>query len=156
MIRLGHARTVALSELAQADFIGFNQGRQVVEDTGWPATVTFNLSTRSVGGAGGSTAFLAADTYAGGFGVATGTGYAATTQAEPAATGLGRKLFTQLSWSTGAATDWSAVIRSIVASVSTTQLLCAWNLVAGGAVRDMSQANTTLNVTPDYNPTNPP
>lgn len=140
-----------------ADFIGFNEGRQLVEDGGWPATVSFHLSTRSVGGAGGSTAFTAGDTHAGGFGVATGTGYTAKTQSEPAATGLGRKLFTQLSWTTGAATDWPNNVRSIIAwSDSTTDLLiCAWNLIAGGAVRDLSQANTTLNVTPDYNPTNP-
>lgn len=141
-----------------ADFIAFNEGRQIVEDTGWPATVTFDLSTRSVGGAGGSTAFTAADTKVGGYGVLTGTGYTTKTQAEPSASGLGRKLFTQLSWTTGAATDWSAVARAIVCwdDNTTDKLICAWNLVAGGAVRDLSQANTTLNVTPDYNPTNPP
>lgn len=140
-----------------ADFIAFNEGRQLVEDTGWPATVSFHLSTRSVGGVGGSTAFAATDTAVGGFGVLTGTGYTIKTQAEPAASGLGRKLFSQLSWTTGAATDWSAVTRSIVAfdDNTTDKLICAWNLVAGGAARDLSQANTTLNVTPDYNPTNP-
>jgi hypothetical protein len=138
-----------------ADFIAFNEGRQLVEDIGWPATVTFDLSTRSVGGAGGSTAYAATDTHAGGFGVITGTGYAAATQAEPAATGLGRKLFTQLSWATGSATDWPNNVRSIVARSGTTAIICAWNLIVGGAVRDLSQANTTLNVTPDYNPTNP-
>lgn len=140
-----------------ADFIAFNEGRQVVEDSGWPATCTFDLSTRSVGGVGGSTAFAATDTKVGGYGVLTGTGYTTKTQAEPAASGLGRKLFTQLSWTTGAATDWSALTRSIVVwdDNATDKLICAWNLVAGGAVRDMSQANTTLNVTPDYNPTNP-
>jgi hypothetical protein len=140
-----------------ADVIGFNEGRQQIEDGGWPATITFDLSARSVGGAGGSTAFTAADTAAGGYGVIAGTGYAAKTQAEPAASGLGRKLFTVLSWVTGAATDWPANVRSIVArDAGTNKLLFAWNLVAGGAVRDMSGANTTLNVTPDYNPTNPP
>lgn len=137
------------------DFIAFNEGRQLVEDTGWPATVTFDLSTSSVGGVGGSTAFAAGNTYAGGYGVITGTGYAAATQAEPAATGLGSKVFTQLSWATGSATNWPANVRSIVARNGTTQLICAWNLIAGGAVRDMSQANTTLNVTPSYVPTNP-
>lgn len=140
-----------------ADAIAFNEGRQQIEDGGWPATITFDLSTKSVGGAGGSTAFTAADTHAGGYGAITGTGYAAKTQAEPAASGLGRKLFTVLSWVTAAATDWPANARSIVArDAATSKLLFAWNLVAGGAARDLSQANTTLNVTPDYSPTNPP
>lgn len=140
-----------------ADFIGFNEGRQQIEDGGWPATITFDLSTKSVGGVGGSTAFTAADTHAGGFGVITGTAYAAKTQAEPASSGLGRKLFTLLSWVTGAAADWPANVRSIVIrDAGTSKLLCAMNLVAGGAVRDLSGVNTTLNVTPDYNPTNPP
>jgi hypothetical protein len=139
-----------------ADFIAFNEGRQQVEDTGWPATISFDLSIWSVGGVGGSTAFAATTTHAGGYGKITGTGYVTQTQAEPAATGLGRKLFTQESWATGSATDWSAVVRSIVGfDDATDKLICAWNLIAGGAVRDMSQANTTLNVTPDYNPTNP-
>lgn len=136
-----------------AEFIGFNEGRQVVEDTGWPSTVSFHLSTRGVGA---GTPFAATDTHAGGFGVLTGTGYTLKTQAEPAASGLGRKLFTQLSWSTGSATDWTSP-RTIVAwdDNTTDKLICAWNLVTGGATRDMSQANTTLNVTPDYAPTNP-
>jgi hypothetical protein len=138
------------------DFIAFNEGRQQIEDSGWPATVTFDLSTKSVGGVGGSAAFTAADTHAGGYGAITGTGYTAKTQAEPAATGLGRKLFSLLSWATGAATDWPNNVRSIVArDAGTAKLLCAWNLVAGGATRDMSGANTTLNVTPDYAPSNP-
>ena len=141
------------------DFIAFNEGRQQIEDTGWPATVTFALSTRSVGGVGGSTAFAAGDTHAGGFGEITGTGYTRKTQAEPAASGLGRKLFTVLQWLTGAATDWPANVRSIVAiDGGTSKLLCAWNLRTGaetGLTRDMSGSNTTLNVTPDYAPTNP-
>jgi hypothetical protein len=131
-----------------ADFIAFNEGRCVVEDTGWPATVTFDLSTKAV------SAFTAADTYATRAPI-TGTGYAAKTQAEPAATGLGSKVFaTALQWLTGAATNWTNPC-TIVASDGT-KIICAWNLVAGGAARDMSQANTTLNVTPTYAPTNPP
>jgi hypothetical protein len=131
------------------DFRAFNEGRQQVEDTGWPATVTFALSTRD------ATTHAATDTHAGGFGEITGTGYARATQAEPAATGLGRKLFTQLAWATGAATNWLSPKSIVALDGTTSKLICAWNLVAGGAARDMSQANTTLNVTPDYNPTNP-
>jgi hypothetical protein len=130
-----------------ADFIGFNEGRQVVEDTGWPATVTFDLSTLAVSG-------LAATTVYSGRTPITGTGYTNKTQAEPAATGLGGKTFTVLTWATGAATNWTNPC-TIIASDGT-KIICAWNLVAGGAARDMSQANTTLNVTPTYLPTNPP
>ncbi len=138
-----------------ADYIGFNEGQQQVGDTGWPATVTFALSTSSVGGVGGSTAFAATTVHAS-FGEITGTGYARASQSEPAATALGRKLFTQMAWATGSAVNWPNNVRSIVAlDNTTTKLICAWNLIAGGAVRDMSAANTTLNVTPDHAPTNP-
>ena len=130
-----------------ADFIAFNEGRQLVEDSGWPATVKFDLSTKAV------SAFTAADTYAT-RGAITGTGYVQGSQAEPAATGLGSKVFTLMAFATGAAVNWQNPA-SIVASDGT-KIICAWNLVPGGATRDMSQANTTLNVTPTYAPTNPP
>ena len=130
-----------------ADFIGFNEGRCLVEDTGWPATVTFDLSTNAVAN------FTAATIYSGRAPI-TGTSYTAKTQAEPAASGLGGKSFTVLSWATGSDTNWTNP-KTIVASDGT-KIICAWNLVAGGAARDMSQANTTLNVTPTYLPTNPP
>ena len=130
-----------------ADFIAFNEGRQLVEDTGWPATVKFDLSTKAV------SALSATDTYAT-RGVITGTGYTQGSQAEPAASGLGMKAFSQMSWATGAATNWQNPC-SIIASDGA-KIICAWNLVSGGTARDMSQANTTLNVTPTYAPTNPP
>lgn len=130
-----------------ADFLGFNLGRAAVEDTGWPASVKFDVSTNAVAD------FTAATTYASRAPI-TGTGYAQASQAEPAATGLGVKTFTQMSWATGSATDWTNP-KSIVASDGSTYNLCAWNLIAGGAARDMSQANTTLNVTPTYSPSNP-
>jgi|SRR4249919_3788763 len=130
-----------------ADFIAFNEGRQLVEDSGWPATITFDLSTKAV------SAFTAADTYATRAAI-TGTGYTNKTQTEPAATGLGSKVIPQSQWLTGAATNWQNPC-TIVASDGT-KIICAWNLVAGGAARDMSAANTTLNVTPTYLPTNPP
>lgn len=137
------------------DFIAFQEGRQKVEDSGWPATVKFALSTRGVAA---GTALAATDTYAGGFGEITGTGYLRASQAEPAATGLGRKLFLLMAWLTGAATNWLGP-RSIVAiddsSPGAEKLICAWNLFTGGPLVDMSLPNTTLNVTPDYAPTNP-
>jgi len=130
-----------------ADFIAFNEGRQVVEAGGWPATVTFDLSSTPVSG------FTAATVYSGRTPI-TGTGYAAKTQAKPTSTGLGQMQFTALQWQTLANTNWTNPC-SIVASDGA-KIICAWNLVAGGAARDMSQANTTLNVTPNYQPTNPP
>jgi hypothetical protein len=136
--------------LAMADFIAFNAGRIIVEDTGWGTPVKFDLSTKAVA------AFSATDGYAARAAI-TGTGYAQGSQSEPASTTatLGQKAFSQLSWATGSATDWQSPC-SIVASDGSAALYCAWNLVAGGASRDMSQANTTLNVTPTYLPTNPP
>lgn len=133
-----------------ADFIAFNEGRCIVEDGGWPSTVSFDLSTKAVSG------FTAADTYAsrGVLVVGSSPGYAVKTQVEPTATGLGSKVFpTALTWANGAS-GWQNPC-SIVAHDGT-KIICAWNLVAGGAARDMSQPNTTLNVTPTYAPTNPP
>ena len=130
-----------------ADFIAFQEGRNLVEDGGWPPTITLDLSTKAV------SAFLATDTYASRAAIS-GTGYTQKTQTEPAATGLGSKAIPQCQWLTGASTNWTNPC-TIVASDGT-KIICAWNLVAGGAARDMSQANTTLNVTPTYAPTNPP
>ena len=129
-----------------ADFIAFNEGLQVVSDTGFPATVYFDLSTKAV------SAFVAGDAYTGRAPI-TGTGYTAMSGAEPASTALGGKSFTQVTWATSSATDWSSP-STIVCSTGT-KIICAWNLVTGGATRDMSQANTTLAVTPTYLPTNP-
>ena len=79
-------------------------------------------------------------------GVISGTGYAADTASRPTGTG-GTFDFAQLSWSTGANTDWPAAVRSVVATDGTV-IFCAWNLQTGGAARDLSAANTTENVTP--------
>jgi len=137
-----------------ADFIAFNEGRQEVETQGWPATVSFDLSTTQL------SSFTAATTFAGGYGKltsGTSTGYALKTSARPTATGLGVEAFTLMSWSTGAATNWPTTVYTIVAfNATTSKIICAWNLVIGGAARDMSAASTTLNVTPTYDPTNPP
>lgn len=125
-----------------ADFISFNEGQDVLANTGLPATCSFDLSTKSVDA---TSPFVETDTYAS-RGVITGTGYAAQTESEPTSSG-GTVSFAQKSWSTGSATDWSSTARSCVLHDGS-KIICAWNLQAGGAARDLSAANTTENVTP--------
>lgn len=125
-----------------ADFISFDEGQNLLASAGLPSTCTFDLSTKSVGA---TSPFAETDTYSG-RGVITGTGYAAQTQSRPTPAG-GTVTFTQMSWSTGANTDWSSTCRSVVLSNGGT-IICAWNLQAGGTARDMSQANTTEQFTP--------
>lgn len=129
-------------------FIGFNEGRIRIETAGggWPSTTNFDLSTKNVA------TFTAADTQGGGYAVITGTGYTTKTQSTPTPTGLGSIAFAALSWANGAAVDWTAP-KSIVARDNTgSKLLGAWD-INGGSTVDMSVANTTLNVTPTYLPT---
>lgn len=140
-----------LDELAFADFLAFNAGRIAAETAGggWANPTKFDLSTNAVSDFAATTAYASRAPI-------TGTSYAQASQAAPTPTAatLGQMAFTQLSWSTGADTNWTNP-KTIVTSNGSTWLMCAWNLVAGGAARDMSQANTTLNVTPTYAPTNP-
>jgi hypothetical protein len=130
------------------DFIAFNEGRTELAANGLPSTCYFLLSTKSVDA---TTPFAAGNTLAGGtLGEITGTGYARQSQAEPGPSN-GVVSFAQESWSTGAATDWPSAVRSVVLVTTpdnTGKAICAWNLQTGGAARDMSQANTTENVTP--------
>jgi hypothetical protein len=134
-----------------ADFIAFTEGRNEVGSNGLPATCYFFLSTKSVDGTSPHTAgetLAAAD-----LGEITGTGAARKNQAEPSPV-AGVYSFAQMSWATGAAADWPAAVRSIVLATSATtagKAICAWNLQAGGAARDMSAPNTTENVTPTLN-----
>lgn len=134
-----------------ADFIAFNEGKTELANNGLPATCYFLLSTKGVDA---GTAHTAGETLAGGtLGEITGTGYARQTESEPTAVS-GVVSFAQKSWATGAATDWPAGVRSVVlvtGSAGTGKAICAWNLQAGGAARDMSQANTTENFTPTLN-----
>lgn len=130
-----------------ADFIMFNEGRTELANAGLPATCYFLLSTRGVDA---GTAHAAGNTLAGGVGEITGTGYSRKSQAEPTAVS-GVVSFSQMSWATGAAADWPASVRSVVlvtTADNTGKAICAWNLVTGGAGRDMSAANTTEQVTP--------
>lgn len=126
----------------------FDEGAGEILDNGLPATVYFLLSTRGVDA---GTAHAAGNTLSGGVGEITGTGYARQSQACPAA-GLDRDIdFVQMSWTTGSATDWPALVRSVVlvtTADNTGKAICAWNLVPGGAGRVLNAANTTENVTP--------
>lgn len=129
-----------------ADFIVFDEGARELLDNGCPATCYFGLSAKSVDGTNPYTAGNALATS----GEISGTGYTRKSQAEPAAA-TRSKAFALMSWVTGAATDWPAAVRSIFLATTTDntgKLICAWNLLTGGAARDLSQANTTENVTP--------
>lgn len=130
-----------------ATFIAFNEGKTELVNNGLPSTCYFLLSTRGVGG---GTTHSATDTLAGGVGEITGTGYARQSQSEPSASS-GVVSFAQMSWATSTATDWPAGVRSVVlatTSNNTGKAICAWDLQATSAARDMSQANTTEQVTP--------
>jgi hypothetical protein len=136
-----------------ADFISFDEGRQYLANNGLPATVYFLLSTRGVDA---GTAHAVTDNLSTGVGEITGTGYARQSQSEPTATDANPSVvsFTQETWSTSSATDWPSGTRSVVMTTSsdnTGKAICAWNLVAGGAARDMSAASTTENFTPTLN-----
>lgn len=129
-----------------ADFIAFNEGKQELVKNGLPSTCYFFLSTKDCN------THVVGDTLAGAaMGEITGTGYARQSQSEPATPTNGVASFSQMSWSTGAATNWPASVKSVVlatTSDNTGKAICAWNLQAGGTARDLSAANTTENVTP--------
>lgn len=128
------------------DFLMFTEGANELLANGLPATCTFELSTRQIGL--GGTPLAAGTTHAGGYGLATGTGYSSKTEAEPTPA-AGAVAFAVKSWVTGAAVDWPALVYSVIMRNSTTsKLICAWHLQAGGTGRAMNAANTTENFTP--------
>lgn len=132
-----------------ADFIALTEGENYLLGTGkgLPATCYFLLSTKPTSGAG---ALVVGDTLAGGVGEITGTGYARQSQAAPTPAS-GAAVFSQMTWATGAATNWPASVKScilVTTSDNTGKAVCAWNLIAGGTARDLSQANTTEQFTP--------
>lgn len=129
-----------------ADSIIFTEGWDylLTHGNGLPTTCYWLLSTNAVAD------FTAASTLAGGVGEITGTGYARKSEAAPTPS-AGSVAFSQFTWSTGAATDWPATVKSAVlvtSSDNTGKAICAINLVTGGTARDMSAANTTENFTP--------
>lgn len=125
-----------------ADFIAFDEGENLVATSGLPGTCHFDLSTKSVGA---TSPFVESDTYSS-RGVLTGTGYAEINEARPSPS-AGTLVFAQKLWNSGTATNWSSTARSIVMSNGGTAI-CAWNLQAGGAARDLSAANTAQGYTP--------
>lgn len=131
-----------------ADFIAFGEGEDYIGDNGLPATVYFLLSTKPCSGSG---SHATTDTLSGtGVGEITGTGYARDSQARPAGSS-GVRAFSAMTWSTGAAADWPAGVKSVVAVTTpnnTGKALCAWNLQPGGAARDLSSPGTTETFTP--------
>jgi len=128
------------------DFLMFTEGANELLANGLPSTCTFELSTRQIGL--GGTPLAAGTTHAGGYGLATGTGYSSKTEAEPTPAS-GSAAFAQKSWATGAATDWPANVYSVIMrNAAGSKLICAWHLQAGGAGRAMNAANTTENFTP--------
>jgi hypothetical protein len=131
-----------------ADFMMFTEGRTELASNGLPSTCYFLLSTKSVDA---TSAHTAGETLAGAtLGEISGTGYARQSQSEPTPAS-GVVTFSQMTFATGSATDWSSTVRSVVlvtGSAGTGKAICAWNLQTGGAARDMSQANTSELVTP--------
>jgi hypothetical protein len=126
------------------DFLTFNEGTDHVLSSGMPATCHFLLSTDNVA------ALSATSTLAGGVGEITGTGYGRTSQSLPTPT-AGDLSFTPSTWTTGSATDWPASVCSIILATTSDNsgvAIAAWNLVPGGAGRDLSHASTTEVVTP--------
>ena|ERR1017187_3152461 len=132
------------------DFLRFDEGAQYLLTSGdaLPATCYFLLSTKPCSGTG---THVVGDTLAGGVGEITGTSYARQSQAAPTPSSVGAVVFTLMGFVTGANTDWPASVKSVVLATTvgnTGKALCAWNLQTGGTARDLSQANTTEQVTP--------
>ncbi len=137
------------------DFIQFNEGKDAIMNSGGgvKTVITFALSTKSVGTSANNHA--STDTFAGGFGAITGTGYAAITATRPSNTD-GIISFAKVTFNSGTATNWSNAVKSWVMYDSNNKLLHAGNLNAGSgspvtvAAYDMSPANSNLDITPTY------
>ena len=129
-----------------ADFVEFNEGADYIAVNGWPSTVYFLLSELPVG------VLTTLTTLASGCGEITGTGYGRLSQPLPTPVG-GVLSFATMTWVTGAATDWPSRVVSLVAATThdnSGKALCAWNLQPNGVPRDLSDSNTTEEVTPTY------
>lgn len=131
-----------------ADQLAFNEGKDAVLGGGLTTSVKFCLSTKKVGTQAGGE-HQVGDTFAGGFGKITGTGYADVTVNPRPASANGVVVFATVSWDVGAATDWQAA-RSLVMVDSNNKIIAAWNLVAGGASQSLAVANTQVDYTPTF------
>jgi hypothetical protein len=121
--------------------VKFNEGKDYIDaGNGFPATFWWALSTKPCSGTG---AHAATDTLAGGFGEATGTGYGRQSYARPTSTN-GVMTGTQVTFSTGSATDWPNNVKSAVlvsSSGAGGKLIAAIDLAA---TRDMSAASRVI------------
>jgi hypothetical protein len=127
-----------------ADSILFTAGATKVADSGVTGKCSFALSTKPCSGAG---CHVVGDVV-GSFGEITGTGYARLEEEAPAAV-AGAKAFAAKAWKTEAHTDWPASVKSCC-MVEGGVLIAAWNLQAGGILRDLSGANTTESFSPVF------
>lgn len=131
-------------------FISFNEGRKLMAQSGLPGTCYFLLSTKD------AATLTATDTLAGGVSEITGaTGYSRASQSLPTPTTASPNVisFTQMTWSTGSATNWPSAVKSVVlvsTSDNTGKAIAAWDL-NGTTGRAMNVANTTENFTPTLN-----
>jgi hypothetical protein len=126
------------------DYIDFTEGQNALLTSGLPSTCYFLLSSTPAG------SLTAGATLAGGVGEISGTGYARQSQARPTPSG-GAAAFAQMQWATGSATNWPSSVCSVVlvtSSDNSGHAICAWNLLAGGSARNLSQPNTTEQVAP--------
>lgn len=121
-------------------FLMFTEGKSDIGNNGLPATCTFDLVTKTV------TELGAATTYSGGFSVATGTSYAALTQAEPTGAS-GVFSFSAMEWKTEANTNWSSAVKAVILRNGVSHLLMGWDLAE---TVNLAAKNRILKVTPTW------
>lgn len=130
-----------------SDQIVFNEGKDALIGGGLTSTVSLALSTKKVGTQQAGE-HQVGDTYAGGFGELTGTGYARKTGARPSSAD-GIVAFSLQAWTTGANADWGSP-KSVVLIDSNNKLIAASNIISGGSAVGMGAANSELDVTPTF------
>jgi hypothetical protein len=129
-----------------ADYLNFTAGDDLILADGLPSTCFLALSSKPCSGSG---CHVVGDTLAGGIGEIGGTGYGRQSQAAPTPSG-GEAVFTVVDFATGTATDWPSSVKSVVLVSSADNsgtAIAAFNLIAGGAARNLSQAQITEQVT---------
>lgn len=90
--------------------VEFLEGKDYVNENGWPEVVYFLLSELSVEDG----TLTKRSTLSEGLGEITGTGYARISQPRPRSVNQTFS-FAKLTWRTRGATDWSSEVRSIIA-----------------------------------------
>jgi hypothetical protein len=133
-----------------ADTITFDEGitQLLTPGKGWPSEPSFLLSTKPCSGTG---SHKVTDTYVGGVGEITGTGYLAKKETFTiSGSGEGERTltFAQLAWLTESHTDWQNAKSVVAYDATTKKAFCAWNLQAGGAARTLGEANIEEKFTP--------